>query len=145
MTLEWSADGLDEMDAAGSEIASRLPSTGWVGLVGDLGAGKTTLVRSIVAALGGDPADVGSPTFAIVHEYPAAARTIWHVDAYRLTDDPHEWEQIGLPDILAGDDPVFVEWPRKEFSRWKQPAATIEIEVDDDDRRFIVMTAEKPG
>lgn len=135
---EWTSSTLDDTSLIGREIASMLPARGWIALHGDLGAGKTTLVREIVRAAGGAEADVASPTFAIVHEYPLAnGRTLWHLDAYRLGDETREWQQIGIPELLTGDDVVLVEWPKEGFDRWSPPEARITIETLEDESRRI--------
>lgn len=130
------------MDEVAAQIAPALPGRGWIGLSGDLGAGKTTLVRALILALGGDEADVASPTFSLMHEYPLDdGRSVWHADAYRLSDSPHEWEQIGLTDLLAGDDLVLVEWPQQGFDAYQPRAGDVEISVREDESRRIRWTA----
>lgn len=143
MTREWTSTSVEETARIAGEIAPLLPGRGWVALNGDLGAGKTTLVRSLVIAAGGSEDDVASPTFAIIHEYPLApGRTLWHLDAYRLSDEPREWEQIGIPDLLSGDDLVLVEWPKQGFERWAPSSGSIAIEdLGDDSRRIIFESA----
>ena len=74
-----------ETEALGREIARKLPADATVHLIGDLGSGKTFLVRAIAAELGADPLEVSSPSFAIVHEYPIPnGAPIIHIDGYRL-------------------------------------------------------------
>ena len=82
-----------------------------IALVGDLGAGKTTLVAGLVAALGGGAAQ--SPTFSLVNEYPGGRLVVWHVDLYRLEREA-SCAELGLDEILG--DPrgiVLVEWADK--------------------------------
>jgi tRNA threonylcarbamoyladenosine biosynthesis protein TsaE len=98
--------------AWGRAFANSLRPPVVVGLSGELGAGKTTLVRAIAAALGvAQP--VTSPTFALVHRYDGAEVSVFHVDAYRLKHDD-EARDLGFEDMLA--DPravVLVEWPER--------------------------------
>jgi tRNA threonylcarbamoyl adenosine modification protein YjeE len=93
--------------AAGATLAAHLRGGDAIALIGELGAGKTTFVAGLVAALGGDRAT--SPTFALVHEY-AARLIVWHVDLYRI-DRAAELVELGL-DELVGDPRgiVIVEW-----------------------------------
>ncbi len=96
--------------AAGAALAALVRGGDTIALVGDLGAGKTTLVAGLVAALGGV---ASSPTFSLVNEYPPArpgGLVVWHVDLYRLERDA-ELEELGL-DELFGDRRgiTLVEW-----------------------------------
>lgn len=98
------------MEAFGARIAARLHPGDVVALSGGLGAGKTTLARAIIAALG-YPAEVPSPTFTIIETYdpPAVRLPVVHADFYRLTS-PAEAAQLGLDDYR--DDAVLIaEWP----------------------------------
>lgn len=108
-------------------------------LEGDLGSGKTTLVRAIASALGASPAEVSSPSFAIVHEYDGKNGTIVHIDGYRLSDVLHEWRQIGIPELLAGPGVKLIEWPKPGFRTMTQPAMLIGIETGEDGERMITL------
>lgn len=135
---EYRSRSEEESAAIGREIARELPSDAVVHLIGDLGAGKTLLVRSIATALGADPLEVTSPSFAIVHEYPrAGAPPIIHIDGYRLSEKPHEWFEIGIPEMLREEGLKLIEWPKKEFARFEQSHIEIEIVINDDDSRTI--------
>jgi tRNA threonylcarbamoyladenosine biosynthesis protein TsaE len=98
-------------------------------LEGDLAAGKTTLVRGLVAGLGGSADDVSSPSFVLVQSYPCAAAGIerlHHVDLYRLADLLSELRALGLEEILS--DPVAVtavEWPRSMLAAWVPAASRV--------------------
>ena len=135
----WSSRSEEETAKIGSEIASMIRGNDVIFLSGDLGSGKTTLVRAIAAALGASPADVSSPSFAIVHEYDAGAGTIIHVDGYRLSETLHEWRQIGIPELLSGPGVKLVEWPKAGFRTMAQPAMSIGIETADDGARTITV------
>ena len=101
-----------ELQAWGQAFARTLAPPAVVGLTGELGAGKTTLVRAIAGALGAS-GPVTSPTFTLVHRYDGRGVTLYHIDAYRLRpqDDVRD---LGFDDMLA--DPngiVLVEWPER--------------------------------
>jgi tRNA threonylcarbamoyladenosine biosynthesis protein TsaE len=137
---EWLSRSEAETAAIGREIARQLAPAAVVHLSGDLGAGKTTLVRSMAAELGGNPNDVASPSFAIVHEYPVEGKPpLIHIDGYRLSESKREWLEIGLDEILAGPGIKFVEWPKEEFAAFEEQHVTIEIHVNEDDSRTITI------
>ena len=120
------------------EIARQLSPDAVVHLTGDLGAGKTFLVRAIAAELGADPHDVASPSFAIVHEYPVpSGPPIIHIDGYRLSDRPREWMEIGIPEMLSGPGRKLIEWPKREFEHFEDSHVEITIRVLDDGTRQI--------
>jgi tRNA threonylcarbamoyl adenosine modification protein YjeE len=109
-------------EALGATLAADLRPGDLVLLEGPLGAGKTTLVRGLVAALGGDPAEVCSPTFVLLETYEVASsaiRRLHHADLYRLRGQrAAPWDEVGLGDAL--DDPeavTAVEWPES----WSWP------------------------
>jgi tRNA threonylcarbamoyladenosine biosynthesis protein TsaE len=98
----------EETIAVGRELASRL--NGVVLLEGDLGAGKTTLVRGIVSGIEGASAgEVSSPTFTLIHDY---GEGVFHIDLYRL-DDERDIESLGLDDLFAQARLALVEWGQK--------------------------------
>lgn len=127
-----------ETIAIGRAIAEKLPENAVIQLVGDLGAGKTFLVKSIASRFGADPHDVASPSFAIIHEYPLPGRaTMIHIDGYRLSKHRHEWEEIGIPELLRGPGLKFVEWPNEELRSLGDNLIDIRITINDDDSRTI--------
>ncbi len=102
---------LDDRDAtvqAGARLAALLRGGDAIALIGDLGAGKTTLVTGLVAALGGGAA--ASPTFSLVNEYPGGRLIVWHVDLYRLEREA-ELVELGLDDVIGDPRGICViEW-----------------------------------
>jgi tRNA threonylcarbamoyladenosine biosynthesis protein TsaE len=128
----------EDTTAAGREIARTLASDAVVHLVGDLGAGKTFLVRAIATALGADPLEVASPSFAIVHEYPIPnGAPIIHIDGYRLSDRRREWLEIGIDDLLAGPGVKLIEWPKRAFEQFETSHVEITITAEPDGSRTI--------
>src|SRR3954449_1621416 len=124
--------------AAGREIARTLTPDAVVHLVGDLGAGKTFLVRAMAAELGANAAQVASPSSAIVHESPIPGRApIIHIDGYRLSENRREWMEIGIPELLQGPGVKLIEWPKREFDEFEDGHVEIAIRVNDDGSRVI--------
>jgi len=98
----------EETIALGRQLAGELPKRGVVLLIGNLGAGKTTLAKGIISGLGAaEPEDVASPTFTLIHEYNDGR--LFHIDLYRL-DTPQQVATLGLDELLDRDALVLVEW-----------------------------------
>lgn len=124
------------MTAFGRRIAAVLRAEDVVALQGPLGAGKTTLARSIIAAAGHE-AEVPSPTFTILETYPDCAPRIVHADFYRL-QSPAEALQLGLDDYRDGAA-LIAEWPENAGGFADEPARLlITLEIAGDGRRAIV-------
>jgi tRNA threonylcarbamoyladenosine biosynthesis protein TsaE len=103
-------EGPEVTEALGLRLARELKAGDVVALFGELGAGKTTLARGILAGLGHD-GEVASPTFPIVIPYETLALPVWHVDLYRI-EDPGELEELALEEALQ-DGALIVEWPER--------------------------------
>jgi tRNA threonylcarbamoyladenosine biosynthesis protein TsaE len=97
-------------EALGAKIAPLLRRHDVIALHGDLGAGKTTLVRGILRGLGFD-GEVASPTFPIVQPYGELAVPVWHVDLYRI-EDPAELEELALDEAREAAA-LLIEWPER--------------------------------
>jgi tRNA threonylcarbamoyladenosine biosynthesis protein TsaE len=111
-------------------------------LRGDLGAGKTTMVKGIAEAFGAaEQEDVTSPTFTLVHEYRSPEVTIYHIDLYRI-DTLRELETLGLDDLIDNNSVLLIEWGEK-FERFvRERDVEIAIErVSENERRISVMTS----
>jgi tRNA threonylcarbamoyladenosine biosynthesis protein TsaE len=127
-----------ETIALGERLARELPRRGVVLLIGNLGAGKTTLAKGIVNGLGAAaPDEVSSPTFTLIHEYGEGR--VYHVDLYRL-DEPREVATLGLDEIFDRDGLVLIEWGER-FPKML-PAVRTEIRITSvgDDAREIEVT-----
>ena len=112
-------------------FASRLAAQAEIGhafiaLHGNLGAGKTTLVRHLLHALGVQ-GRIKSPTYAVVESYELPALNIWHFDFYRFSD-PREWEDAGFRDIFSSPGLKIAEWPEKAAD--VLPTADLDICID---------------
>ena len=114
-----------QQEVLGGMISADAPSSFIVYLEGDLGAGKTTLVRGFLRGLG-YRGNVKSPTFTLLEPYDLGDRAVYHLDLYRLAD-PEELEYLGLRDLLAQDATLLIEWP--EQGRGMLPDADIIVDI----------------
>jgi tRNA threonylcarbamoyladenosine biosynthesis protein TsaE len=124
-------------DAAGRALAPHLRAGDIVALSGDLGAGKTSFARGVLAGLG-FAQEAPSPSFALIIPYapPDVRLPVWHVDLYRL-DDESEVEQLGLDDALS-DSVLIIEWPERMGARLWPEALRLHFEAIEGGRRLTV-------
>lgn len=146
---------------AASLAASPALRQAFIELHGDLGAGKTTLVRHLLRALG-VTGRIKSPTYAVVEQYEvllpvqaelvearlgpstSSGRThlsIWHFDFYRFSD-PREWEDAGFRDIFASPGLKLAEWPEKAGTLLPRADLAIQLEAQSDESRRVTLTAQ---
>ena len=132
----------DETIALGRELAATLQRPSLVLLIGNLGAGKTTITKGIVEGLGVAPADeVSSPTYTVIHEY---GRDVYHVDLYRL-ENPRQVAMLGLDDMYDRGAIMLIEWG--EAYRDVLPSReTIDIRIESSgEKRTISITRTLPS
>lgn len=114
-----------------------------IALIGDLGAGKTTLVKGIASGLLNiDEREVTSPTFTIIQEY-GCALPLYHVDAYRL-DSALDLEAVGFEDYIDGNGVTVIEWADRIAEALPENALTVSIEQPDEQRRCFHLQAATP-
>lgn len=131
---------LTAMEALGARLASKLRAGDVIALSGGLGAGKTTLARAIIAALGYE-GDVPSPTFTIIETYDDMRVPLIHADFYRL-DDPTELRELGLDDYREGAA-LIAEWPDNAGGFANEAGClSLALEIVGDGRRAIVEPGE---
>ena len=147
-TLAWTS----EQDSA--VFAARLAAhpaiaNCFIELRGELGAGKTTLVRHILRALGVQ-GRIKSPTYAVVEPYVLRLAqeqrelSIWHFDFYRFSD-PREWEDAGFRDLFASPGLKLAEWPENAGALLPKADLVVRIGVRADDTRDVTLTAQTPA
>jgi tRNA threonylcarbamoyladenosine biosynthesis protein TsaE len=121
----------------GRTLAELLAPPKLVLLRGDLGAGKTTLVKGIAAAFeAAAEEDVTSPTFTLVHEYRGPRAHLYHIDLYRV-DTPRELETLGLDDLRSERSVLLIEWGEKFARLQRERDMEISLEPDGENRRQI--------
>src|SRR5438874_13554998 len=139
-TREFTTHSAEETVAFGRTLARILTPPKLVLLRGDLGAGKTTLVKGIAEAFqAASEDDVTSPTFTLIHEYRGPAATLYHIDLYRV-DTQRELETLGLDDLMGESNILLSEWGEK-FARFERDRdVEIALERTGEDQRHILVS-----
>lgn len=128
---------VEATEAAGLALAQALRVGDVIALSGDLGAGKTSLVRGILDGLG-YKGEVPSPSFGLVipYEQPDVRIPVWHVDLYRL-DDPAELDELAMDEARA-ENALFIEWPERMGTHLWPDALRLHLQPHDEGRRLTV-------
>ena len=137
---EYFTHSPQETIALGRELAAMLTPPKVVLLRGDLGAGKTTLVKGIAEAFSAaSQEDVTSPTFTLIHEYRGPKASLFHIDLYRI-DTQRELDTLALDDLMSEDSILLIEWGEK-FARFvRERDVEIAIERVGETDRGVVVT-----
>jgi len=146
--LRLTAADADATRAIGARLAGALLAAGLrgpfvMGLTGDLGAGKTTLVGGLLAALGHE-GPARSPTYTQLDPYRLAGRDDFHCDLYRLRD-PEELEDLGLRDLLTGSSILLVEWPERAGDRLPESDLHLHLAYTEAGRQVSVAASSAAG
>jgi len=141
-TQEFTTHSAEETVALGRKLAAQLKPPKLVVLRGELGAGKTTLVKGMAEGFQAAAEEqVTSPTFTLIHEYRGPQANLFHVDLYRV-DTERELETLGLDDLFDERSVILIEWGEK-FARFERERdAEIVLERKGENDRRIVFTAE---
>jgi tRNA threonylcarbamoyladenosine biosynthesis protein TsaE len=137
MTREITTGSAEETIAFGRTLAELLAPPKIVLLRGDLGAGKTTLVKGIAAAFeAAEEEDVTSPTFTLIHEYRGPRANLYHIDLYRI-DTQRELETLGLDDLRSENSVLLIEWGEKFPRLLRERDVEISLEREGENGRRI--------
>ncbi len=137
--LAWPSE--DGTRAFAAELAAHPAiANAFIELHGDLGAGKTTLVRHLLRALGVQER-IKSPTYTVAEPHEAGGLSIWHFDFYRF-NDPREWEEAGFRDVFASPGLKIAEWPEKAAGMLPLADLVIRIEAQADESRHVNLKAQ---
>jgi tRNA threonylcarbamoyladenosine biosynthesis protein TsaE len=137
MARDFTTNSPEETIALGQQLASMLAPPKLVVLRGDLGAGKTTLVKGIAQGFrAASHDDVTSPTFTLIHEYRGPAATLYHIDLYRI-DTQRELDTLALDDLMTDYSVLLIEWGEKfgRFQRERDVEIAIE-RISDNERKI---------
>ncbi|HHS50804.1 MAG TPA: tRNA (adenosine(37)-N6)-threonylcarbamoyltransferase complex ATPase subunit type 1 TsaE [candidate division Zixibacteria bacterium] len=137
LRLDFISRSAEQTSGFGGEFAGYLREGDVVAFTGDLGAGKTTMIKGIARALGFNETEVSSPSFAIIHEY-IADKIIYHIDLYRV--EKHEdIAQLGLWEIFEGEGISLVEWADRGEELLPQRVIRVSIDrISDSERKITV-------
>ncbi len=141
-TLSWNSE--EDTRLFAQRLARRLlqqPQLGnaFIALEGELGAGKTTVVRHLLHALGVS-GRIKSPTYAVLEPYEVGGIAISHFDFYRFSDE-REWEEAGFRDLFAAPGLKLAEWPERVRAALPAEDLNIRIETLDNERRRVTLRA----
>jgi tRNA threonylcarbamoyladenosine biosynthesis protein TsaE len=140
MNIKIESANHDDTVQLGRLLAGILEPGTVIALIGDLGAGKTTLVKGIASGLLGiDEREVTSPTFTIVQEYSGAV-PLYHIDAYRL-DGAHDLEAVGFDDCIDGSGATVIEWADRISEALPEGTIVVTIEQPDEKHRCFRLQA----
>lgn len=129
----------EETRDVGRRLAPLLPGNATVLLIGNLGAGKTTLAKGIVAGRGAaQPEEVASPTFTLIHEYGNPV-SVYHIDLYRL-EVAEEVRRLGVEDLFDSNALVLIEWGERFPELLPDNRVEIRIRQTGEDSRMIEVT-----
>jgi len=142
------ATSAEQMQAIGARLAAAIEAADQsaplvVALIGDLGAGKTTLVGGLLRALG-HPGPARSPTYTLIEPYRLGSRDVNHCDLYRLRD-PSELEDLGLRDLLTPRSVLLIEWPERAGNRLATPDLSLALGYLDDGRTVDFAASSEAG
>ena len=141
LPLQVTANTLADLPAAAHQVRAAIAASGCcvVAFEGEMGAGKTTLISALAAAMGIEDA-VSSPTFSLVNEYRAASgQPVYHFDFYRI-GSLDEAERMGAPEYLDSGYLCLVEWPTRVEALLPAPRLEVRLQVEPNENRTITLS-----
>ena len=138
-SLLWQDETATQLFAAALAEQPALHNA-FIELQGELGAGKTTLVRHLLRALGVQ-GRIKSPTYAVVEPYELPGLNVWHFDFYRF-NNPREWEDAGFRDLFASPGLKLAEWPEKAAGFMPRADLVVHLEALEDASRQVTLSAQ---
>jgi len=139
--MEFKVSKLDELPAVASHLLSSFPDQRLFFFFGEMGAGKTTFIKVLAAALGVID-EVSSPTYSIVNEYRSGNESVYHFDFYRLKTETEALD-MGYEEYFYDGNYCLVEWPEKIVNLWPPGFVRINITLGEGDERIISAAAIK--
>lgn len=134
MQLEYKLENIKNVAA---EVLEKANSK-YILFSGEMGAGKTTLIKELVKQLGSKH-QVSSPTFSLVNEYEGENVSIYHFDFYRIEEETEAYD-MGFEDYLDDSHYVFIEWPEKISNLWPEHYSFVKLEVGEHQFRTLTLT-----
>lgn len=129
-----------DLERAAAEFTSQIGERRIFTFYGEMGAGKTTFISALARHLGVDEGEANSPSFAIVNEYTAAdGSVIYHFDLYRLDNEAEAYD-IGVDDYFDSGSLCLIEWPERLGSLLPDDAVRVDIRVNDDNSRDLIIS-----
>ena len=131
----------EALPQAAREFASLMGDNTVFAFYGDMGAGKTTFINALCAALGVDPEETASPTFALINEYrsDSTAELIYHLDFYRV-ESLEEALELGIEDYFDSGSICLIEWPERIAAALPADTVSVKVTVNDDDSRTLTIS-----
>lgn len=141
MQYKFDIQSLDTIDDVARRFVNIMGDFTIFAFDGQMGAGKTTFINALTKALGVDPDETGSPTFAIINEYRSdtTAELIYHFDLYRI-DSIDEALDLGIEDYFDSGAVCLLEWPERIEPLLPEDTVVVKIDINDDDTRSLTVT-----
>ena len=132
---------LEALPEAARSFAALMGDNTVFAFYGEMGAGKTTFINALSEALGVEPGETASPTFALINEYRSdtTAELIYHFDFYRI-EDLEEALELGIEDYFDSGAVCLIEWPERIAAALPADTVTVRISVNDDDSRTLTIS-----